>query len=133
MKKITFHRIKNPYSKKEENEYLDMDQMDSPSSVMNKINYLGMDILLRYFKLYMMHTNFGITKPMLRVIEGTEGVETVDILTRYRIRIGIGKLFRSAEVTNKIRKNIDRIINADKTYKVNRDKKLDQIISSYNN
>jgi len=63
------------------------------------------------FNFWIGHTNFDITQPICSVIEQTPGVETLDIFTRYRFRIGIGKLFLSgsvlSDVTNRTMEFLD--------------------------
>lgn len=54
------------------------------------------------FNFWIGHTNFDITQPICSVIEQTPGVETLDIFTRYRFRIGIGKLFLSGSVLSNV-------------------------------
>jgi hypothetical protein len=54
------------------------------------------------FNFWIGHTNFDITQPICSVIEQTPGVEILDIFTRYRFRIGIGKLFISGNVLSDI-------------------------------
>jgi hypothetical protein len=40
------------------------------------------------------------------IIETTSGVETLDIFTRYRFRIGVGKAFSDSEVMRDINNKI---------------------------
>lgn len=47
----------------------------------------------KIFNFWVGHTNFNLTNFICELIENSEGVETLDIFTRYRFRIGIGKLF----------------------------------------
>jgi hypothetical protein len=56
----------------------------------------------KIFNFWTGHTNFNITKNISNIIESIDGVETLDIFTRYRFRIAIGKLFNNGEVMNKI-------------------------------
>jgi hypothetical protein len=56
--------------------------------------------------LWLGHTNFNISLGVADIIEKTEGVETLDIFSRYRFRIGIGKLFISNEVMSNINKKV---------------------------
>lgn len=44
------------------------------------------------------HTNFNISNTVASIIEEVSGVETLDIFTRYRFRIGVGKAFKDGEV-----------------------------------
>lgn len=54
------------------------------------------------FNFWVGHTNFSISKKIFDIIDDTEGVETLDIFTRYRFRIGIAKLFKPSEVMSNI-------------------------------
>lgn len=62
------------------------------------------------FNFWIGHTNFTIDgddhergyKGVATRIEEVEGVEILDILTRYRFRVGIGKAFQSSEVKEAI-------------------------------
>lgn len=58
------------------------------------------------FNFWTGHSNFNITKPICDIIETTDGVETLDIFTRYRFRVGIGKAFKDSDVMRIINKNI---------------------------
>jgi hypothetical protein len=60
----------------------------------------------KIFNFWTGHTNFNITKKITSLIEETEGVETLDIFTRYRFRIAVGKAFDDSSVMRKINDNI---------------------------
>lgn len=60
----------------------------------------------KIFNFWMGHTNFDISKKVSQIIEKTEGVETLDIFTRYRFRISIGKAFDDSETMRIINKKI---------------------------
>jgi hypothetical protein len=60
----------------------------------------------KIFNFWIGHTNFNISKPVSQIIENIEGVETLDIFTRYRFRIGIAKLFKPSEVMSSITNSI---------------------------
>lgn len=66
------------------------------------------------FNFWIGHTNFSITKDVAGVIEQSDGVEILDIITRYRFRIGIGKIFTDRDVMKKINDNVYEFI--DKYY-----------------
>ena len=61
-----------------------------------------MEAINKMFNFWTGHTNFSITPDVAVKIEKIEGIEVLDILTRYRFRIGIAKLFRDRNVMNKI-------------------------------
>lgn len=58
------------------------------------------------FNFWVGHTNFDISQNVANKIENTPGVEILDIFTRYRFRIGIGKAFKDRIVMH----NIQRVI-----------------------
>ena len=62
------------------------------------------------FNFWTGHTNFNLSFPITKMIENTDGVETLDIFTRYRFRIGIGKLFKPSDVMSEISLNVTRYI-----------------------
>jgi hypothetical protein len=56
----------------------------------------------KIFNFWIGHTNFNISEKIKCTIEEINGVEILDIFTRYRFRIAIGKCFDDAEVMNNI-------------------------------
>lgn len=60
----------------------------------------------KIFNFWVGHTNFDITHHIGRIIELTEGVETLDIFTRYRFRVAIGKAFDDSLVMRSINSRV---------------------------
>lgn len=60
----------------------------------------------KVFNLWTAHTNFDITPTILSIIERTDGVETIDVYTRYRMRVGIGKMFDEETTIKNINANL---------------------------
>ncbi len=60
----------------------------------------------KIFNFWVGHTNFDITNALALIIEETPGVETLDIFTRYRFRIGIGKAFHDSKVMRDINSRV---------------------------
>lgn len=60
----------------------------------------------KIFNFWIGHTNFDITQKIADTIETTDGVETLDIFTRYRFRIAIGKVFDDSTVMREINKRV---------------------------
>ena len=60
----------------------------------------------KVFNLWVAHTNFNITPEVAKIVENTEGVETLDIFSRYRMRIGIGKMFDTKTTMRNINTNL---------------------------
>lgn len=52
----------------------------------------------RAFKLWVGHTDFPVTHAVAQKISRVPGVETLDVHTRYRFRLGVGKAFESRAV-----------------------------------
>ena len=70
------------------------------------------------FKLWVGHCNFKLTEDFYKVIGQFRGVETLDILTPYRFRIAIGKMFVDRQIMKSLR---DRMV-AHVAGKLNHDK-----------
>jgi hypothetical protein len=60
----------------------------------------------KIFNFWVGHTNFNITKLISSIIERAPGVECLDIFTRYRFRIAIGKAFNSSDVMKNIQDSV---------------------------
>jgi hypothetical protein len=60
----------------------------------------------KIFKFWVGHTDFDITKGLVEVMKEIPGVETLDIHTRYRFKVGVGRAFRSKEVLKNIQDTI---------------------------
>jgi hypothetical protein len=58
------------------------------------------------FNFWTGHTNFALTQKISSIIENTSGVETLNIFTKYRFRVGIGKAFTDSEVMRSINSNV---------------------------
>jgi hypothetical protein len=65
-------------------------------------------ISTKIFNFWTGHTNFNISKNIANVIQKCEGVESLDVFTRYRLRISIGKVFKDSEVMNNINEEVYR-------------------------
>ena len=59
----------------------------------------------KIFNFWVAHCNFRMTKRLQEILDTTDGVETLDIYTSYRWRIGVGKAFNSQMVKETILKN----------------------------
>lgn len=64
----------------------------------------------KIFNFWIGHTNFSITKSIAKILETTNGIETLDIFTRYRFRIGIGKAFEDRTVMKSIGDRINNLM-----------------------
>lgn len=60
----------------------------------------------KIFNFWTGHTNFNITAEISKLIENCDGVECLNIFTRYRFRIAIGKAFTDSVVMKEIQDTI---------------------------
>jgi hypothetical protein len=119
---IVWQKWFDPFGDDEEhhdfdNEYEDMEE-DNPNlfntpkptkaiaTPMGIIPYTENTASGKIFNFWIGHTNFNITSDVAYVIENSEGVETLDIFTRYRFRIAIGKVFDESKVKTDISKSV---------------------------
>lgn len=58
------------------------------------------------FNFWTGHTNFAITVGVANIIDNIDGVETLNIFTKYRFRIAVGKAFNDSEVMREINKYV---------------------------
>lgn len=63
------------------------------------------------FNFWTGHTNFSISKDISDILERCDGVETLDIFTRYRFRIAIGRAFKDSNIMTTINNKIYEYIN----------------------
>lgn len=114
---IHWEKWKDPFSKEidedeedEERQWKDFeDEEIHGPSVMTPMGLLHLNShssLSKKFNFWLAHTNFNITSRIKNILESVEGVETLDIFTRYRMRVGIGKLFDDMSV----KREIDKIL-----------------------
>lgn len=60
----------------------------------------------KIFNFWTGHTNFDLTKRVASLLQSIDGVETLDIFTRYRFRISFGKAFDERQVIDSINQTI---------------------------
>lgn len=60
----------------------------------------------KIFNFWTGHTNFNLSAPIVGIIQLADGVEALDVFTRYRFRIAIGQLFEPAIVMSTITSNV---------------------------
>lgn len=64
----------------------------------------------KIFNFWLGHTNFSITESIKNMIEKSEGIEILDVFTRYRFRIAIGKCFVDSDVMSAINEKVKEIM-----------------------
>ena len=85
-----------PNSQDIEEDNDDINQTLMPIRLSNNINTYD------NYDMYMAHCNFYISYNVALQIATIEGVESIDILSPYRVRISIGKLFEAKPILKKI-------------------------------
>jgi hypothetical protein len=58
------------------------------------------------FNFWTGHSNFAITLDVANIIDNIDGVETLNIFTKYRFRIAVGKAFIDSDVMRDINKYV---------------------------
>lgn len=76
------------------------------SSPMGLIPYNEYTSSAKIFNFWVGHTNFNLSQKIVEIIERCEGIEILDVFTRYRFRIAIGKCFNDNEVMRQIKEDI---------------------------
>lgn len=62
----------------------------------------------KLFKFWVGHTNFDVSLRVARAIEAEPGVESLDVYTRYRFRVGIARQFNDEAVKKGIEAGLSR-------------------------
>jgi len=60
------------------------------------------DFMDRNFNIWLLHSNFEMNNDTLDLLWDIPGIEVLEPLTRYRLKIAFGKLFKEEEVKTKI-------------------------------
>ena len=116
---IQFVKWEDPYIKnkeeKEEEEELVWQEPFPQKAFLSPFGSMSLDVpITNQFKLYIMHTNFNISERVAKIVESIPGVETLDIFSRYRCRVGIGRLFLPREVFRNIRNAVKKVLRENK-------------------
>lgn len=88
-------------------------QFKAISTPMGIIPYTENTASSKIFNFWLGHTNFDITNKIASIIGECLGVESLDVFTRYRFRIAIGKAFDESEVKKNITETIYGYLNND--------------------
>lgn len=57
------------------------------------------------------NTNFKLSVPLCKIIEGTDGVESFEVISPYRMRVAFAQLFKPGTVIHAISNNITEYFN----------------------
>jgi hypothetical protein len=64
----------------------------------------------KIFNFWTGHTTFPVTLEIASLIEECEGVETLNIFTKYRFRLAVGKAFDDSKVLRHINYTVNRFL-----------------------
>tara|TARA_R100000008_G_scaffold81616_2_gene65049 strand:+ start:1302 stop:1961 length:660 start_codon:yes stop_codon:yes gene_type:complete len=100
-------------------------QQPPPFGLVSAIN--EQNRFINSFDFWIMHTNFDVTEDIKSLIEKTPGVESITVLTRYRVKIGLTRsgLFNNTQVKQLIQ---NKIIALDSKSKAIQEEYLSDII-----
>jgi hypothetical protein len=99
-----------------EDQIPDVSDHQSPQNIRVMATPMGIIPVTEYtasgkiFNFWTGHTNFDITTRIATIIEKIDGVESLDIFTRYRFRISVGKAFNDSTVMRSITNKVYRYL-----------------------
>lgn len=91
-----------PYNEEIEDNHINTKSVRAIATPMGLIPYTENTASSKIFNFWTGHTNFSITKTVADIIEYADGVETLDVFTRYRFRISIGRAFDASKIMKQI-------------------------------
>ena len=86
-------------------------QIRAIASPMGIIPYNEYSAPSKIFNFWVAHTNFNVSETIVDLTENIDGVEILDVFTRYRFRIGIGKCFNDSDVMKNINDQLYSFVN----------------------
>lgn len=118
--KIIWEKWTDPYNMNSDDS-LDWpdDNDDTIKSEKNNVLLTSMGIVpynehtdcCKIFNFWIGHTNFNLSNRVVETLQQINGVETLDIFTRYRFRVSFGKAFTDREIMNDINNQISLLLN----------------------
>ncbi len=90
----------------EEEEYAEEQEIQEQDALFLPKNFYETISLMSRFDCWIGHTNFNITTSIKNKLNEVDGIEVLNVVSRYRFFIGIGKMFNFSDV----RKDIEKII-----------------------
>lgn len=121
--KIIWEKWTDPYGI-DHNDIVDYDQYINEDQEINTYKIKHNHVLLtsmgmipynestdccKIFNFWIGHTNFNLSSRIAQIIQDVDGVETLDIFTRYRFRVSFGKAFIDRDIMNSINTTISSV------------------------
>lgn len=122
--KIIWEKWTDPYNINSDNNF-NWSDIDEEKNIFDQIKTEKSNVLLtsmgiipynehtdccKIFNFWIGHTNFSLSNRVIETISAIEGVETLDIFTRYRFRVSFGKAFIDREIMNTINTQISLLL-----------------------
>jgi hypothetical protein len=85
------------------------EEMENQETLFVPKNFYETISLMTRFDCWIGHTNFNITTSIKNKLNEVDGIEVLNVTSRYRFFIGIGKMFKFSDV----RKNIENTITSE--------------------
>lgn len=90
----------------DEEEYEEEREMQEQETLFLPKNFYETISLMSRFDCWIGHTNFNITTSIKNKLNEVDGIEVLNVVSRYRFFIGIGKMFQFSDVRKDIEETI---------------------------
>ena len=90
----------------EEEEEYEAQEIQEQETLFLPKNFYETISLMSRFDCWIGHTNFNITTSIKEKLNEVDGVEVLNVMSRYRFFIGIGKMFTFSDVRKEIEKAV---------------------------
>lgn len=121
--KVTLKRSESKSSKEDDDYYDEEDEEEYPIKLKD-ISYVHSGQIIspfhpemaepdKHFKLWTLYTKVPLTTKLCLKIEKIIGVESLEIISKYRARVGIGPLFKDGLVMREIKSIIQQSLSTD--------------------
>lgn len=121
--RIMWEKFKNPYEDIDMEMEEEVDEYDDAYEEQEKKHQKIQPVILTpqgpigiyrltddVMNFWIVHTTFRLTGPIMKLVSKTSGVESVEVYTPYRMRIGVGKLFPMGNVKSEIDNSINTLL-----------------------
>jgi len=90
----------------DEEEYEEEQEMQEQETLFLPKNFYETISLMSRFDCWIGHTNFNITTSIKNKLNEVDGIEVLNVVSRYRFFIGVGKMFQFSDVRKDIEETI---------------------------
>tara|TARA_R100000742_G_C4238382_1_gene58560 strand:+ start:45 stop:464 length:420 start_codon:yes stop_codon:yes gene_type:complete len=90
----------------DEEEYEEEREMQEQETLFLPKNFYETISLMSRFDCWIGHTNFNITTSIKNKLNEVDGIEVLNVVSRYRFFIGVGKMFQFSDVRKDIEETI---------------------------